>query len=235
MTIPLLSYPLTSQNQRVEGFERPGDEYLPRYVLDTPSTGAEVDAAIAAAYRQVFSEQQTISAHRKPILESQLRNNLISMRGFIQGLVLSDSFRRLNYEANNNYRFVELCFQRLLGRPTYDRQEQLAWSIVLASRGLVGFVEALLYGKEYEENFGEFCVPYQRRRILPQRDRGNLPVARMARYDRQSLDPQGANRMWLVGNAAIDRSADLYRNVIFFVPSAAVAALVATLILVTAP
>jgi len=47
---------------------------------------------------------------------------------------------------------------------------------------LVGFVDALLDSEEYLNNFGDDIVPYQRRRILPQRTDGETPFARMPRY-----------------------------------------------------
>ena len=104
------------------------------------------------------------------------------MRDFIKGLVLSESFRRRNYEVNNNYRFVRMCVQRLLGRDVYQNKEKLAWSIVLAKSGLQKFVDALLDSEEYMSNFGYDTVPYQRRRILPQHTNGELPFERMPRY-----------------------------------------------------
>lgn len=124
---------------------------------------------IRAAYRQIFNEQQQIASHRQIALESQLHAAQITVRDFIRGLVLSDSFRRLNYETNNNYRFVEMSIQRLLGRNVYDNREKLAWSIILATKGLRGFIDELLNSEEYLNNFGFSTVPYQRRRILPQR------------------------------------------------------------------
>ena len=84
-----------------------------------------------------------ITAHRQVDLESQLRNGQIGVKDFIRGLLLSDSFRRLIYDTNNNYRCVELCIQRVLGRPVYNNQEKLTWSIILATQGLQGFVDAL--------------------------------------------------------------------------------------------
>ena len=75
-----------------------------------------------------------------------------------------------------------MCVQRLLGRDVYRDKEKLAWSIVLATSGLEGFVNALLESEEYMSNFGYDTVPYQRRRILPQRESGELPFARMPRY-----------------------------------------------------
>ena len=236
MVLPLLTYPLSSQNQRVNGFEIPGDEQPRVYSLDNLLNSTEMDEIIWAAYRQVFNEQQIIAHHCQSALESQLRAGQITMRDFIRGLVLSDSFRRLNYESNNNYRFVEMCIQRLLGRRVYNNRETLAWSIVLATRGLKGFVDTLLNTEEYLSQFGETTVPYQRRRILPQQAQGEIPFARMARYDQyhlSQLQQLGQLRSWSLG--VVDRSASVYRKVLFVVPTASVALLVATLIFVIAP
>lgn len=182
MTIPLLTYRPSSQNQRVQGFEVPGDEAPRMYGAAKSLSSAEMEQVIQAAYRQIFHEQQMLKHHRQPQLESQLRSEQINVQGFIRGLVLSESFRRLNYDTNNNYRFVELLVQRLLGRQVYSHRETLSWSIVLSTEGLVGLVDALVNSDEYLENFGENGVPYQRRRILPQRERGDITFAHMARY-----------------------------------------------------
>lgn len=182
MSIPQLKYAPLSQNHRVEGFEVPGDEQPWIYTTDNLLTASEMDLLITAAYRQVYNEQQMLEHHRQRVLESQLRAGQITVRGFIQGLVLSDSFQRLVYESNNNYRFVEICIQRILGRNVYSDREKLAWSIILAEKGLQGFIEALVNSAEYLNNFGENTVPYQRRRILPQRSQGEVTFAHMARY-----------------------------------------------------
>lgn len=178
----------TSRNHRVSGYEIPGDEqpriYSPEYL---PSPG-EMDALITAAYRQIFHEQQMLSSTRQPFLESQLRNRQITVRDFIRGLATSDTFRRLNYDTNNNYRFVQMCVQRILGREVYNEREKLTWSIVLATKGLQGFINALLDSEEYITNFGYNTVPYQKRRILPGRSQGELPFARMARYGEDYRD-----------------------------------------------
>ncbi|MEM1369740.1 MAG: phycobilisome rod-core linker polypeptide [Cyanobacteria bacterium P01_H01_bin.15] len=181
-TIPLLSYAPSSQNQRVIGFEVAGEEFPKIFSTEGLPTEGEMNTVIYAAYRQIFHEQQMLASHRQVFLESQLRAGQISVKDFIRGLLLSDSFRRLNFEANNNYRFVELCVQRVLGRAVYNDREKLAWSIVLATKGIQGFVDQLLDSDEYENSFGDNSVPFQRRRILPQRELGTLPFERMARY-----------------------------------------------------
>lgn len=182
MSIPRLEYAPLSQNHRVEGFEVPSDEQPRIYTTDNLLAASEMDMLIMAAYRQVFNEQQMLDNHRQRFLESQLRAGQIMVRDFIRGLVLSDSFRRLTYDSNNNYRFVEICIQRILGRNVYSDREKFSWSIVLATKGLQGLIDNLLNTEEYLSNFGYDTVPYQRRRILPQRAQGELPFARMARY-----------------------------------------------------
>lgn len=236
MTLPLLTYPLSSQNQRVEGYEIFGDEQPRIYTMDNLPKGAEVDEVIWAAYRQIFNEQQILQYHRQVGLESQLRSHQITIREFIRGLILSDSFRRLVYECNSNYRFVELCIQRVLGRNVYGNREKLSWSILLATRGIKGFVDALLNSDEYQTNFGDATVPYQRRRILPQRSQGELPFARTPRYDQYYLSQQQSLGQWRsYSNGVSDRSAAVYRRVLFAVPTISVAVLVATIIFVAAP
>jgi phycobilisome rod-core linker protein len=188
MSLPLLECVPSSQNQRVSGFEMPGDDQ-PRILStdDLLSTG-EMEALISAAYRQIFHEQQMTVSSRQIVLESQLKSGQITVKEFIRGLATSDSFRRLNYDVNNNYRFAELCVQRILGRQTYNQREQMAWSIVLATQGLQSFISSLLNSEEYYSNFGENTVPYQRRRILPLQKKGELPFERMARYGRDYRD-----------------------------------------------
>lgn len=182
MSIPLLEYAPVSQNHRVAGFEVPSDEQPRIFTTDNLLNASEMDLLIAAAYRQIFNEQQMLAHHRQSLLESQLRVRQITVKEFIRGLVLSDSFRRLIYDSNSNYRFVEICVQRILGRQVYGDREKLAWSILLATQGPQGLVDALLNSDEYQTNFGDHTVPYQRRRILPQRVKGEVTFAHMARY-----------------------------------------------------
>ncbi|NER00707.1 MAG: phycobilisome rod-core linker polypeptide CpcG [Cyanothece sp. SIO2G6] len=187
MSIPLLTVTPSSQNQRVAGFEVPGDEQPRSFTTAVLPSPTEMDSIVTAGYRQIFHEQQMLSFNRQTFLESQLRSGQITVREFIRGLLISDVFRSQNYNVNNNYRFVQLCINRVLGREVYNEQEKLAWSIVLATKGLNGFIDALLDSAEYLEAFGDDTVPYQRRRVLPQRSAGDLPFERMPRYDASYL------------------------------------------------
>ena len=187
MSIPLLTYSPSSQNQRVSGFEISGDDQPRIFTTANLPDASGMNELIMAAYRQIFHEQQMLTFNRQTFLESQLRSGQITVREFIRGLVTSDIFRNQNYNVNNNYRFVQLCVNRILGREIYSEREKLAWSIVLATEGLHGFVDALLNSEEYLTAFGDDIVPYQRRRVLPQRAQGELPFERMPRYDAAHL------------------------------------------------
>ena len=188
MPIPSLEYSVKSQNHRVDSFEVFGDEAPVIYTTDNLPGGLEVDALIKAAYYQVYHEQQMLERNRQPVLESQLKANQITVRDFVRGLATSDSLRRLIYENNNNYRFVQICIQRLLGREVYSEREKFSWSIVLATQGLNGFIDQLLDSEEYTDTFGDSTVPYQRRRILPQRAQGEITFKHMARYGTEYRD-----------------------------------------------
>lgn len=176
MPIPTLNYSLSTQNQRVDGFELyPGDEQPKIYTTENLPTAAELDEIIWAAYRQIFSEHQILASTSQPFLESQLRFNQIKIKDFIKSLLLSDAFRKLNYDVNNNYRFAEMCTQRVLGRDIYNEREEFALAVIIGSQGLEAFVDFLMNSVEYIENFGESTVPYQRRRVIIQRSKGELP------------------------------------------------------------
>lgn len=182
MAIPLLNYAPNSQNTRVAGFEVGGDEQPRVYNAESLYSASDMDVLIEAAYRQIFFH--AFKSDREVALESQLRNKQITVRDFIRGLLLSETFRNSFYEKNSNYRFVQHCIQKVLGRAPYSEKEKIAWSIVVVNKGIKGFVDELLNSDEYLENFGYDIVPYQRRRNLPSRELGERPFnISSPRYD----------------------------------------------------
>ena len=173
MSIPLLGYKPSSQNIRVSGYDIGGDDQPKVYSAENAFSLTEMNELIDAAYRQIFF--YAFRADRERFLESQLRDNQITVRDFIRGLLLSETFYNSFYSKNSNYRFVEQCIQRVLGRDVYNEREKIAWSIKVATKGIEGFVDELLDTDEYMENFGYDVVPYQRRRVLASRDQGERP------------------------------------------------------------
>lgn len=196
MAIPLIPYAPFTQNARVNGYELPDEEQPKIYTTDNLLDSGYIDELIWAGYRQIFGEHQILQSSRQKNLESILRNGQITVREFIRGLVTSDVFLRLNYETNTNYRFVEICVQRLLGRDIFGEHEKIAWSIVIASKGVNTFISDLLDSEEYLNNFGDDIVPYQRRRVLPKRAEGETPFnLKTPRYDAYHRDRLGFPQM----------------------------------------
>ncbi|MEP0912287.1 phycobilisome rod-core linker polypeptide [Leptolyngbya sp. GB1-A1] len=188
MTIPLLEYTPSSRNHRVPGYEVPGEDTPYVYRLEDCTDNTDLEAMIWAAYRQVFSEHVILRSSRQSDLESQLKNRSITVRDFVRGLAKSETFRRLVVETNSNYRIVEVCLKRLLGRAPYNEDEKRSWSIKIATLGFDSFVDALVDSEEYSTNFGDTTVPYQRRRY---KDRPfNLVTPRYGDYWRDRLETE---------------------------------------------
>ena len=188
MSIPLLDYKPSSQNQRVPGYEVPDEDTPYIYRLEDCSGDADLQELINAAYRQVLSEHLILQFNRQVQLESQLKNRTITVRDFIRGLAKSEAFRRAVVDTNSNYRLVEVCLKRLLGRAPYSKDEEIAWSIKVATLGWGQFVDGLVDSEEYQTNFGDTTVPYQRRRY---KDRPtNLVTPRYGDYWRDRQEEQ---------------------------------------------
>lgn len=167
MALPLLNYKPTTQNVRVRSFgvadKNEDTPYL--YRLEDSNSPGEMLDLINAVYRQLFSEHAVLQANRQKNLESQLKNRSITVRDFVRGIAKSDAFYKLVVESNNNYRLVEVCVKRFLGRAPYNKDEEIAWSIKIGTLGFYGFVDALIDSEEYTNAFGDFTVPYQRKRM----------------------------------------------------------------------
>ncbi|WAL58494.1 phycobilisome rod-core linker polypeptide [Thermocoleostomius sinensis] len=165
MSIPILEVKPKTQNQRVAGYDVLDEDDPQIYRLTDAIDETDVTAIIWAAYRQIFSEHLILQSYRQPHLESQLRNRAISVREFVRGLGKTEVFWEQIAELNSNYRVVDLVYKRFLGRATYGKDEQIAQSIVIATKGLHGFIDSVVDSDEYTRNFSDDIVPYQRRRM----------------------------------------------------------------------
>jgi len=188
VSIPLLAYSPSCPNQRVAPLGARDDETI-TYSADDQFSPEDIGNLINAAYRQIFFH--AFKWDRETVLESQLRIRQITVRDFIRGLLLSNTFIDSFYNKNSNYRFVEHCVEKVLGRRVYSQREKIAWSAIIMTEGVKGFVDKLLNSDEYIENFGENIVPFHRRRLLPSRAIGEIPFnitsPRYGAYHRDQL------------------------------------------------
>jgi len=138
MALSLLTYKPSSQNQRVKSFGvadlNEDTPYI--YRLEDAASPYELKELIWAGYRQVFSEHEILKFNRQIAVETRLANRSITVRDFIRELAKSEAFYRLVVSVNNNYRLVQICLKRFLGRTSYNQDEEIAWSIVIATKGL---------------------------------------------------------------------------------------------------
>ncbi|MEB3158179.1 MAG: phycobilisome rod-core linker polypeptide [Synechococcus sp.] len=182
MALPLLKYAPTTQNSRVEAYRVGSDEDPKAASMDKAMDREDQNFVIEAAYRQIFFHAFKVDRDRT--LESQLRTGQITVRDFIRSLCLSDTFNRSFYNLNSNYKVARHLVEKLLGRTTHGKSEEIAWSAVLMTRGVRGMVDDILNSEEYMEAFGYDTVPYHRNRVVGSRDAGETPFnITSPRYD----------------------------------------------------
>lgn len=118
-------------------------------------------AVIRAAYRQVFG-RDVYDGQRLKIAEIKLENGEITVREFVRALAKSDVFRNLYWSSLYVVKAIEYIHRRLLGRPTYGRQEMNKYFDLCSKKGFYALVDAIIDSPEYSEAFGEDTVPYER-------------------------------------------------------------------------
>ncbi len=122
---------------------------------------SSTQAVIRAAYLQVFG-RDVYEGQRPKVLEIKLENGDISVREFVRALAKSDVFRNLYWSSLYVCKAIEYIHRRLLGRPTYGRQEINKYFDLAAKQGFYAVVDAIINSVEYSEAFGEDTVPYER-------------------------------------------------------------------------
>jgi phycobilisome core-membrane linker protein len=116
---------------------------------------------ILAAYRQVFG-RMPYEGQRLSIPEIKLENGDITLREFIKTLAKSEAFRKIYWTPLYVVKAIEYIHRRLLGRPTYGRQEMNQYFDICSKKGFYALIDALIDSPEYSEAFGEDTVPYER-------------------------------------------------------------------------
>ncbi|AFY79637.1 phycobilisome core-membrane linker protein [Pleurocapsa sp. PCC 7327] len=136
--------------------------------LPGASNGASVkygesstQAVIRAAYRQVFG-RDVYEGQRLSVAEIKLENGEITLREFIKMLAKSETFRKTYWTPYYVVKAIEYIHRRLLGRPTYGRQEMNKYFDLCSKKGFYALVDAIIDSPEYTQAFGEDTVPYER-------------------------------------------------------------------------
>lgn len=129
--------------------------------VSTKFSETSTQAVIRACYLQVFG-RDVYSGQRLGVAEIKLENGEITVREFIRALAKSETFRKMYWQPLYIMKAVEYIHRRLLGRPTYGRQETNKYFDICAKKGFYALVDAIVDSQEYSEAFGEDTVPYER-------------------------------------------------------------------------
>ena len=132
--------------------------------LTSPANQDRSQAAdvLRAAYRQVFGNRYLMELDVQPSIEALFMNGDLTVQGLVTALAQSETYRRLYLETNSPYRFVELNFKHLLGRPPRDQAEVSEHVRRLADEGFEAEIASYTYSDEYLNNFGSDSVPFAR-------------------------------------------------------------------------
>ena len=124
---------------------------------------SSLNSIIRASYLRVFGrlvyEEELILLNK---IENQLKNGKISVRDFIRQLAKSSVFKSLYWQPFYVCKAIEYIHNRLLGRPTYGRQEINKYFNITYQKGYESFIDSIIDSSEYIETFGNNIVPYER-------------------------------------------------------------------------
>jgi phycocyanin-associated rod linker protein len=142
------------------GFE----PYISATTIELRGSWTEEDASIAirAAYRQVLGNDHLMSNERLASAESLLRSGDLTVKDFVRAIAQSELYRNKFFYSNPQNRFIELNYKHLLGRAVYDKAEIAYHSDLYHQQGYEAEINSYLDSVEYQENFGDWVVPYYR-------------------------------------------------------------------------
>jgi phycobilisome core-membrane linker protein len=122
---------------------------------------SSTQAVIRACYLQVFG-RDVYEGQRLKVAEIKLENGEITVREFVRSLAKSDLFRKMYWTSLYVCKAIEYIHRRLLGRPTYGRQENNKYFDICSKKGFYALVDAIIDSPEYSQAFSEDTVPYER-------------------------------------------------------------------------
>ncbi|NES76006.1 MULTISPECIES: phycobilisome rod-core linker polypeptide [Okeania] len=126
------------------------------------TTEGELEQLIRAVYKQVLGNQYLMEGDRLSSAESLLRNGDITVREFVRSVAQSSLYQSLFFHSSSQYRFIELNFKHLLGRPPQAQEEISEHVQIYNEQGYETEINSYIDSDEYIQNFGDNIVPYPR-------------------------------------------------------------------------
>ena len=129
----------------------------------------ELQVIIKAIYRQIFERDIESSIIKTGFitLEEAFLAQEISVKDLIKELGSSKLYAKQFYSPYPNSKVIELGTKHFLGRAPSSQAEIRLYNQILASQGIIAFINSLVDSQEYKAVFGDTIVPYRRFPTLP--------------------------------------------------------------------
>lgn len=142
---------------------------ITRYLFkNSPSTLSDTDelkdAVVNAGLRQLFGNAYIMEEERDEFYtaESKFRCGEITAKEFARAVAKSRSYRSRFFDNVSQFRFFELNFKHFLGRAPHNQVEYSKHFKIFAEGGYDAEVDSYFDDIEYDQVFGEDCMPYTR-------------------------------------------------------------------------
>nr|YP_009122199.1 phycobiliprotein ApcE [Vertebrata lanosa]AJH65957.1 phycobiliprotein ApcE [Vertebrata lanosa] len=133
------------------------------FIFSTKNKNLNIKQLISAVYLKVFGRfvytEELLSIIK---YEKKFESQVISVREFIRLLIKSALFRSLYWDNLYICKAIEYIHIKLIGRPTYSRQEINKYFDIAYKKGYYSMIDSILDSSEYGESFSDFIVPYER-------------------------------------------------------------------------
>lgn len=143
----------------------------------------DIQAVIRAVYRQLLGNDYVMASERLTSAESLLRNGYINVREFVRCVAKSELYKTKFFYGSFQTRVIELNYKHLLGRAPYDESEVIYHLDLYETQGYDADIDSYIDSAEYQENFGDYIVPYYRG-FATQRGQKTVGFTRMFRLYR---------------------------------------------------
>lgn len=142
---------------------------ITRYLFkNAPSTLSDTDeqkdVVVQAGLRQLFGNAYVMEEERAEFYtaESKFRCGEITAKEFARSVAKSEAYRSRFFNNVSQYRFFELNFKHFLGRAPLNQVEYSKHFKIFAEGGYEAEIDSYFDDKEYDQVFGEDCMPFTR-------------------------------------------------------------------------
>ncbi|MEQ9368629.1 MAG: phycobilisome linker polypeptide [Coleofasciculus chthonoplastes F3-SA18-01] len=122
----------------------------------------DIQGVIRAVYRQLLGNDYVMASERLISAESLLRNGYINVREFVRCVAKSELYKTKFFYGSFQTRVIELNYKHILGRAPYDESEVIYHLDLYETKGYDADIDSYIDSEEYQENFGDYIVPYYR-------------------------------------------------------------------------